>query len=150
MAKNRRQAPGEPPRPNLEKMAAALEETKGTRAKHAPASESRINKQAQDALNSLYLCSCEKYHGTVFGRVGHSDLYGVYQGRAFYIEGKRGVRERHDIRLSQINFLESKRLCGAIVGIYTSAEEAVQIVASYGEYDGGFALIRDRNRRKAE
>ena len=136
--------------PNLDKIAAMLEQNRGAKAKHAPKSESRINKEAQDALRSLTMCSPEKYHGSVMGRVGHSDLYGVYQGRAFYLEGKRGSKEKHEIRLSQINFLEEKRQCGAIVGIYTSADEAVRIVTTGGEFDGGFASIRDSNRRKKD
>lgn len=66
-----------------------------------------------------------KYHGSVYGVVGHSDLYGILlDGRAFFIEckDKDGV-----VSSTQYNFLSQVAANNAIAFIARSLDD-VKIV----------------------
>lgn len=71
-----------------------------------------------------------KYHGTVYGVAGHSDLYGVLPGgRAFFLEVKRPGGRTSKVRLArQKAFRDRAAAAGALTGSAASVAEAVDIL----------------------
>ena len=91
------------------------------------AKESAIVEGAIRKLNALPRTWAKKFHGTAFGHA-EVDVYGCCQGRAFFLEGKR-PGEKPTPRQQKI--LERWAACGAITGVFTSADEAVSIVQKH-------------------
>ncbi len=101
--------------------------------------EGVLNSKVVRALNSEDGILAHKHHASVMTPHGHADVYGVCNGRAFYLEGKVDPK-KYKVTRAQHDFLKVAYACGAIVGVYTSVEEALQIVRSGGQYMGHFTL----------
>lgn len=86
--------------------------------------ESSITALAIKKLNAIEGCHVEKRHSGMFGN-SEVDLCGCYNGRAFFLEGKQPGR---DASPRQKSILRKWRRVGAIVGVYHTAAEAVEIV----------------------
>lgn len=93
-----------------------------------PPTEKSIQIKSRDALNKMPRTVCHRYQGDQGGIKGHSDLYGVCCGRAFYIEIKRPDKTKTLTKI-QADFLRKMRdVGGAIVGVATSPQECKDIL----------------------
>ena len=92
-------------------------------------SETEIQRAILKYLNSLPDHSFDKKQASPYGNTnGFSDIVGVVNGRAVYIEVKAGTKPTPN----QLNFLRKKQSCGALAGIAKSIPDALEICS------GGF------------
>lgn len=86
--------------------------------------EKSITKSILRALNALPGCKAKKF---VSGPMSQDlDIYGSYQGRAFFLEVKRprlGVTSGR-----QAHLIDEWRAVGAVSGVVTSVSEALDLV----------------------
>ena len=86
--------------------------------------ESSITRSILAKLNKIPGCKAKKF---VSGPMSQDlDIYGSYQGRAFFLEVKRprlGVTSNR-----QAHLIDAWQAVGAISGVVTSAAEAVRLV----------------------
>lgn len=108
---------------------------KAAQKKKSGPKESTINSNARLRLDSMAETICFKYHGTNFSHKGHSDIYGVSQGIAFFFEGKCPGKKP---TAAQDAFLEDAKAAGAITGVYHSADEAQELLIN-GLKERGFS-----------
>lgn len=123
----------------LEKLLAAKDVASSTSTPHkilrGSRGEAKLNAAVVKAINHMDGALALKHVASAFTPPGHSDVYGCYNGRAFFLEGKVDVT-RYKVTGAQHNFLKVAFAAGAIVGVYTSVEEATRILASGGDYQG--------------
>lgn len=86
--------------------------------------ESVIVDRAIKKLNQLQFCRAEKLHGSAWGHQ-RLDVLCCYKGQLFYLEGKRPGRRATP---KQEATMMAWRKAGAVCEVFTSAEEAVNIV----------------------
>lgn len=101
-----------------------------SRIKAAAKKKPKKNENAMNSATVRFLtgqedCICFKYTGDIGGYKGHSDIYGIYRGRPFYLEGKVG---KNKPTVAQQQFLRDVAVQGAITGVYHSKEEAWKIL----------------------
>lgn len=74
-----------------------------------------------------------KYHGSVYGVLGHSDLYGTLPGgQAYYFEVKKpGGKTTARRAASQKNFRDAEAMRGAIVGRVESVTDVEHFLLGY-------------------
>lgn len=70
---------------------------------------------------------CHRYMGDQGGEKGHSDLYGSYKGKSFWIEVKVPGREKTLTTLQRM-FLDRHHRAGCIVGVATSVNDCIKIL----------------------
>lgn len=75
-----------------------------------------------------------KYHGGPHSVAGHPDLYGSIQGCAVALEVKRPGGRPTALQSAR---LEEWRRAGAITGVVTSADEAIDIIRREVEWIDG-------------
>jgi len=87
--------------------------------------ESVIVARAIKKLNELPGCRAEKLHGGPMSGHQKLDVMICYNGKFFYLEGKRpGLKATP----RQEATMEKWRKAGAVCEVFTSAEQAVEIV----------------------
>jgi hypothetical protein len=89
------------------------------------ARESSRYKRILRALNGRAGCRALKYHGGVYGHLGHPDIYGCDNGRSFFFEVKR---PGETLTPRQAAELAAWAETGAITGVVESAEGAMEIL----------------------
>lgn len=90
--------------------------------------ESQIVKRTLDAIKKKYPRSYMlKYHGGMYSVVGHPDIYGVIEGVPFFLEAKKKDKV-YTLTDAQVEQLNMWRQAGAFVGVFTSAEEALEMI----------------------
>lgn len=104
-----------------------LEKARNTR-KPKKEKESVIVRAILEKLRAIPGCVVFKHHGSVYSKGGHADVYGVYKGKAFFIEVKRPGERPTTL---QLEFLRTVKEAGAIVGWVDRADKAVLIVTGY-------------------
>lgn len=85
------------------------------------ASEARLQRKIQAALNALPDTFVFKHHGGPYSYVGASDLMGCSAGRAVFLEVKVPGGKA---TAAQERFLARMARCGAMTGVVTSVDEA--------------------------
>ena len=98
--------------------------------------ESTITKKTLSILNSIQGCLAKKRHASNFGE-SDVDIYGCYNGQAFFIEMKRPGEEPSE---RQKKFIRDWLAVGAISGVATSPDEALALL--------GLPAQQGRSRRK--
>lgn len=74
-------------------------------------------------------CLAMKYHGSVYGYAGHSDIYGVLpSGRAFFLEVKVPGKTPDP---HQTAFLRLADFYGAVTGWADSLEDAKRVLGKH-------------------
>ena len=91
--------------------------------------EKNVTKGILRRLNAIPLCRAKKHHGGLYG-AAEVDIYGCYDGRAFFVEvkrpgGKATARQQSDLR--------AWTAAGAITGCVSSADEAEALVVGGGK-----------------
>lgn len=90
--------------------------------------ESRLRKKIAERLRSLG-ATVHVYHGGIYAEVGHSDLYGTFAGRPYYLEVKvpdwkpSSKADRDRIARQQL-FLDREAQAGAATAVVHSPDEA--------------------------
>jgi len=88
-------------------------------------SEKTAQQKILEYLNSVPGCSFDKKQASQYGNTnGFSDIVGVIQGHAIYIEVKSETGEPSDL---QMFFLKKKKACGAYGGFAKSIQDAFEI-----------------------
>ncbi len=96
------------------------------------AKESALVRRVVAEFNSWPATRAVKIHGSMFGRVGDPDIWGCTHGRMFVLEGKLPGKRPRTIQRIELKRWEK---AGAIVGWFTTLEEAIEIVRGMENFD---------------
>lgn len=84
-----------------------------------------MNARVVARLNTFRGIQAIKRLGSVYGKASQPDVYGCIHGFMFQLEGKVGKNKQTQ---AQADEMKKWKDAGAIVGVFYSASEAVQIV----------------------
>jgi len=90
--------------------------------------ETKLHEAIMRAINNSGHGRAVKHHGGRFGDAGHPDLYGVWDGCAFFVEVK--TRGGGDPTALQYRQLELWAAAGAITGCARSVAQAIGVLDS--------------------
>lgn len=90
--------------------------------------ESSIVRSCLKALNDIPGAFFEKRWGSIYSRVGASDLNGCYMNRSVQIEVKVPGKKATPAQLQE---LERWNRAGAITGVAHSVDEAIEIATGW-------------------